>query len=252
MRTARILHGFARPPWPWLFAAAGCGLLLSAGHSGHAQPPVFCGSGPAQLIFAAGWTEGLRIALEFNPPGRLMMDWAIMLLAMMPPLLAVPIMHVWRSSLPRRRGRAIGHFVLGYGAVWMAAGLPLTILALLLQLIAGPAAFAVLLALAVIWSASPWQRIALNRGHRLRRIGLFGRAADRDCLAFGAVHGGWCIASCWLWMMVPLAAGPWHLAAMVAAGAAMLGERLAPPGAPRWRLPAFLALFDRPRAVRNG
>lgn len=252
MRGARILNSFARPPWPWLFAAAGFGLLLSAGHSGHAQPLLFCGSGPARLILAGGWAEALRIALEFNPPGRLMMNWGIMLLAMMPPLLAVPLMHVWRSSLPRRRARALGWFLLGYGAAWMAAGPPLMLLALLLQLLVGTAAFAVLLLLAAVWSASPWQRIALNRAHRLRRIGLFGLAADRDCLGFGAVHGGWCIASCWLWMTLPLTAGPWHLAAMVATGVAMLGQRLAPPAPPHWRLPAFLGLFDLPRAVRNG
>jgi predicted metal-binding membrane protein len=172
-----------------------------------------------------------------------------MLLAMMPPLLVAPLLHVWRSSLPRRRVRALAHFISAYGAVWMAAGPILIGLALLLQLIAGDAAFAAALLLATVWSASPWQRAALNRGHRLRRIGLFGWAADCECLSFGATHAAWCVASCWPFMLVPLVAGRWHVAAMMCAGAVMLAERLAAPDRPRWRLPFFLSLFDRRLAL---
>jgi predicted metal-binding membrane protein len=97
---------------------------------------------------------------------------------------------------------------------------------------------------ALLWSASPWQRAALNRGHRLARISLFGWAAARDCVRFGVVHGGWCVASCWPWMLAAMVAKDWHLPFMVAAGAIMLGERLAQPNRPRWHWPVLLTALD--------
>lgn len=248
MSRIPLVRSFARAPWPLLFATAGLGLTLSAYGAEHAMLPAFCGAGAARLLLASGWSDALVWEFALNPPGRLLADWALMLLAMMPPLLAAPLMHVWWSSLPRRRVFASAHFAFGYAAVWMMAGPILIGIALLLQLVAGEGtlAFAGALLIATVWSASPWQRIALNRGHRLSRVGLFGWAASRECLTYGAVHAVWCIASCWAWMLVALAAGRWHIPAMMLAGLVMLGERLAAPERPRWRLPAFLSLLDRP------
>jgi predicted metal-binding membrane protein len=261
MPWAPVVRGFARAPWPTLFGLAGVGLMLSALSAGRETVPAFCGAGMARLLLASGWPDAVSLELGLNPPARLLADWASMLLAMMPPLLAAPLMHVWRSSLPRRRVRALAHFALGYGAIWMTAGPILISVVLLLQLVAGDDALALAgaLILATIWSASPWQRAALNRSHRLCRIGLFGRTADRECLTFGVVHALWCIASCWAWMLAALAAGRWHIAAMILAGAVMLGERLTAPERPRWRLPAFLSplgrrpiFTPRPSVVHHG
>jgi predicted metal-binding membrane protein len=246
MPWAVVLRSFARAPWPLLFASAGCGLILSAYAAGQATLPAFCGA-TAWLLRASDWPDALELVLGLNPPARLAADWALMLLAMMPPLLAVPLMHVWRSSLPRRRPRALLHFILAYGFVWMMAGPVLIALALLLQLLTGEAGMALAgaLLLAGVWSASPWQRAALNYSHRLTRIGLFGWAADRECLTFGVVHAAWCIASCWAWMLVPLVAGRWHIPAMIFAAAMMLADRLAAPMPARWRWPAYFSFFDR-------
>jgi hypothetical protein len=249
VRIASLLHSFGRPPWPLLFALAGGGLVLAAAGSGQATLPAFCGAA-VRLLAGAGAIDMFGLLLDLNPPVWLALDWALMLLAMMPPLVGMPLMHVWRSSLRRRRPLAAGHFLLGYSAVWIAAGIPLLVLALTVQLAAGAAALAGALCGAALWSASPWQRLALNRGHRTRRIGLFGRSADRDCLSFGLVHGAWCVASCWPWMLVPLVAGSWHLAFMMLSAAIMLLERLAPPDAPRWRIPAVAAPIGRPRLLR--
>ena len=60
-----------------------------------------------------------------------------MLLAMMPPLVAPPLLHVWHRSLPRRRLRAVALFVLGYACVWLTAGALLAVASLAL----GAAAF---------------------------------------------------------------------------------------------------------------
>jgi predicted metal-binding membrane protein len=224
---------------------AGFGLALSAHSAGKATLIAFCGTGVAWILRAADLTDALQLVVALNPPARLLAEWALMLLAMMPPLLAVPLMHVWQSSLPRRRLPALAIFTLGYGCVWMMAGPVLMGLVLLLQLVGRDGTFACALLLATVWSASPWQRTAHNRSHRLSRIGLFGWAAYRDCFVFGATHAVWCTASCWAWMLVPLAAGHWHVPAMIFVGGIMLGERLAAPDRPRWHLPVFLFLLDR-------
>lgn len=233
------LRAFGYPPWPLLFAVAGVGLAASAFPSGSATLAAICAQGAA--LPADGWADAARSVLAVTPPGRLLADWSLMLLAMMPPLLAVPLMHVWRSSLPRRRAGALASFILGYVAVWLAMGPVLIAAAFVLQAATGEAAFLAALLIAAVWSASPWQRRALNRAHRLPRIGLFGWPALRDALAFGAVHAAWCVASCWAWMLAPLTAGRWHLVAMALAGFVMLVERLARPDRPRWRAPQLVA-----------
>jgi predicted metal-binding membrane protein len=241
MQPGPVLLSFTRAPWPLLFATAGLGLALCLYSAGHSTLPAFCGS---VLSIVASWPTVLEAELALNPAQRMLADWALMLLAMMPPLLAMPLMHVWRSSLPRRRIRAALGFLLGYSALWLAAGPLLMVLALLLQLSVADAALATALLVALLWSASPWQRAALNRGHRTRRIGLFGWAADRDCLVFGASHGAWCIASCWAWMLMPLLGGAWHIPLMLVAGAIMLVERLAPGDRPHWHWPVMLPRLD--------
>jgi predicted metal-binding membrane protein len=241
MRFCVVLGSFARPPWPWLFAVAILGATLSS-QAGHGVLPTICGSSSAGLILAVGWAGAIDLITALSQPSQLIAEWMLMLLAMMPPLLAAPMCHVWRSNPRRLRARGLLLFVLGYLTVWIAAGPVLVILSLLLVLLTGYAtAFAVTGLMALAWSASPWQRRALNNSHRMPRIGIFGWSSYRDCLAFGATHGMWCIASCWAWMLLPLAAGVWHWPAMVFAGALMLAERLAPPSMPRWRLPALLS-----------
>src|ERR1700759_5096318 len=112
MPWAPILRSFARAPWPLLFALAGFGLILSAHSAGGAALPAFCGTGMAQLLLSSGWPDALELALALNPPARLLADWGWILLAMMPPLLAMPLVHVLRSTLPRRRVRALAYFAL--------------------------------------------------------------------------------------------------------------------------------------------
>ncbi|WP_238346723.1 DUF2182 domain-containing protein [Pseudomonas viciae] len=107
-------------------------------------------------------------------------------------------------------------------------------LALLLQMAAAENALAVALLVAMLWSASPWHRAALNRGHRMGRLSLFGWAANRDCLIRGLAHGLFCIVSCWAWMVVPLVSGSWHIPMMLVAGAILLAERLIAAKTPRW------------------
>jgi predicted metal-binding membrane protein len=256
MRPGLVLRSFTYAPWPLLLATAWLGLALSVYNDVSTEGPAFCVAVNGLSIITS-WPVALQAELALNPLHRILASWFLMLLAMMPPLLAMPLMHVWRSSLPSRRIRASVTFLLGYCALWMAVGPLLSALALLLQITAGKSALVVAILIAMLWRAGPWHRAALIRGHQPRRIGLFGWTADRDCLVFGMTHGLFCIVSCWAWMLVPLVSGAWHIPVMVLAGAIMLAERLTPPGPRRgyWPLvfsPVHLyTLLTKPNKERR-
>ena len=257
--TGLIAH-FRRPPWPALLAVGAAGHAVWLLGSIGVLPAAVCVAGGG--LWAGGAQQWATVAatLTLNPPGTLLIGWIIMLVAMMPPLLAAPIVHVRQSSLARRRARAVSAFLAGYAIVWIAMGIPLGLLALLAHSAFGQAALPLGLAAALAWSASPAHRRLLNRAHRLRPLSLFGLRADRDSIVFGIEHGLLCAAACWAWMLVPLLAGSWHYATMLAVGIVLLAERLSLPGAPRWRIPPALTFvlhratwtFDRAAAPRNG
>lgn len=233
MRPGLVLRSFTYAPWPILLATAGVGLALSLYNDVSSEGPAFCVAVNGLSIITR-WPAALQAELALNPLHRILAGWFLMLLAMMPPLLAMPLMHVWHSSLARRRMRASALFLFGYCALWMAAGPVLWVLGLLLQFTLGQNVFIVTLLIALVWSASPWHRAALNRAHQPQRIGLFGWPADKDCLTFGMRHGLFCIVSCWAWMLVPLVSGTWHIPVMLLAGLIVLAERLTPPRPPGW------------------
>jgi predicted metal-binding membrane protein len=238
-----LLGSLLAPPFRGPMLVAGAAFALSSTLDIHPYLPLLCGSAEDHLPVVA-ILASVRFLLAINPPGSLALAWLAMLLAMMTPLIALPLSHVRASSLVARRWRAAAGFVLGYFGVWMCAGVPLLAAAFALRLLAGsvPAAFLATSLLALVWSANPLQKAAQNRAHRLRRIGLFGLAADRDCMIFGAALGGWCLASCWAWMLVPLFAPAAHVPAMVAVASILMAERLRGPGPARWRVPVVLSL----------
>lgn len=221
---------------------AGVGLVASSMLGIHADLPSICVA--SEQLSLSAVVASSRFFIATNPTGTLALAWLTMLIAMMTPLLALPLSHVHASSLADRRLRASTGFLLGYFGVWLFAGYPLLAVAIALRLLAGNASAALMTAclLALIWSASPMQMAAQNRAHRLRRIGLFGLAADRDCLAFGATLGGWCLASSWPWMLVPLFVAHTHLAAMFGVAIILMAERLRGPGPLRWRFPVVLSI----------
>lgn len=238
-----LLSGLAGPPFRGPMLAAGAGLAASLVFDMQGYLPLFCGPA-ADGLSLGDIAVRLELLIAVNRPADFVLAWLAMLVAMMTPLIALPLSHVRNSSLAARKSRAAAGFLFGYFGCWFLAGIPLFAAALALRLMAGSAtvALAAALVLALLWSASPLQQAAQNRAHRLRRIGLFGFAADRDCIAFGATVGCWCVGSCWAWMLIPFFVTGGHSLVMLAISAIVFGQRLRGPGPVRWRAPKALVL----------
>jgi predicted metal-binding membrane protein len=225
---ARFAAG--RPEAPAYAASAACWAVLLLAWTGPAAP-AFCLAGAGLF---SGLSFGLRSALaDFQWPFALG-HWLLMIGAMMVPMTAAALRTVALRSFRERRARAIGLFLLGYVAVWLAVA-PLYLVAALAAHVAAGGALMLPLAaafgLAAAWQASAAKRSALRRCHRTVPLPPAGLRADWACLRFGAGHGRACLASCWALMAIPAAAGH-HPALMLAAAAAAVAERLGPMGRP--------------------
>jgi hypothetical protein len=228
---------------PWLSAfAIGCLGLLAAGahshHAGHcaapACPMAMPAAQPGQAVAAAAY------------------EWLLMIGAMMPPQLTLPVSHVMASTFRRDRAPALLLFAAGYFAPWIAAGLVLVPVeqAAVAQL--GGAAFPIAAAAAFCWTASPAARRARERRDRLRAIRALGLAGLRDCFMQGATSGRPCVLACGPWMILPMVAPIDHwLATAIATMLVILG-RCWPALRPRWQWPrasSILAVIGRLRSL---
>lgn len=179
----------------------------------------------------------LGMLIDRNPPGALALGWGLMLVAMMGPMLAMGIRHVFHRSLARRRVRGVLIFLAGYLGLWMAAGAVVLPVALVIRLFA-PSSFwpaVVGVGVAAVYQFSPWKQKCLNRGHAHPALAAFGRAADFDVLQFGVSHGVWCVGSCGLLMLATELFPAGHLTAMAVATGWLVAEKLNRPTAPQWR-----------------
>lgn len=182
-----------------------------------------------------------QMLLAANPPGSLAIDWALMLVAMMAPMLIAPLYHIRISSFDRRRLRSMTLFVVGYGAVWMAAGVVIVAVQLAATWVLPQSYLPAIIVglIALVWQASPFKQRCLNRCHSHRPLAAFGFAADLDALRFGAETGLWCTASCWAAMLFPMLLPDGHFVAMAAVALLMFCERLDPPKTPAWQWRGF-------------
>ena len=202
----------------------------------------------SDATFSALCSAGLRMPLSdslnqafvFSVPAQLASGWLLMLAAMTP-LIVAPLRHVRERSFARRRARAMFLFAIGYGAVWMIAGMGLQAMALAVQLVASDTLICVALSAsaAALWQVSPAKQWCLNRCHRHPELTAFGASADRAVFDFGLTHGAACVGACWALMLLPLSAGQGHMWTMLAVMLFVFAERLenAAPLAWRWRGP---------------
>ncbi len=178
-----VLHrvrrfGWRHPEW-WVVAAAAGAWAWTfalphphAGHGGHATP-----AGPGAL------------------------GTGVMVVAMMLPLTLPGVRHVARSSLWRRRHRAVAGFLAGYLAVWTPAMLAITVAAGAGTSLAGWTAAAVAAtAAAALWELAPAKRRWQRRCERTVPLAPRGWRADADCARFGALAGASCVPACWALM----------------------------------------------------
>src|SRR5262245_4692554 len=198
--------------------------------------PEFCSAGLRMPL-----SDSFNLAFVFNSAAPLASGWLLMLAAMTPPLVVGPLRHVRERSFARRRARAMFLFVIGYGAVWMIAGMGLQVLALAAQLAASNALVCLALSAsaATLWQVSPAKQWCLNRCHRRPQLAAFGAPADRAVFDFGLTQGASCIGACWALMLLPLFVGQGHVLMMLVVMLFAFAERLesAAPLAWRWRGP---------------
>lgn len=182
---------------------------------------------------AEAWHGSGHLSSDHQKTGVMLTDWGLMLCAMMVPLLRAPISHICDRSFPHRRVRAIGLFLFGYAALWMTMGA-------LVQLGVGSllTVHAYILTIAVIvWQCSPIKQFCLNRRHGHPELAAFGWQAEYDAFLFGANHGIWCLGSCWLLMIWPMAFSTWgYIAATVVVTLLMAAEQMESPLPPQWSI----------------
>src|SRR5438067_12592449 len=108
----------ARVRYPVLGISAAAWMALIAAPSSF-RMHVHC---PAMGGERAGMPASLSMLLAMNPPSAIAGGWALMVAAMMAPLVIPAIHHIRFSSFARRRARSIALFTAGYGGVWVACG----------------------------------------------------------------------------------------------------------------------------------
>jgi len=165
-----------------------------------------------------------------SPPSVFAAGWALMLVAMMAPVLIPPIRYLRLRSFTHRRTRTIALFVAGYAIIWILLGAVFRILVRHVTLSAWE-----VLAVALVWQASPIKQRCLNRCHAHPELAAFGAAADLDAGRYGLTHALWCACSCWALMLFPMLLTQGQMLAMAAATLLIFSERLESPAPPRWR-----------------
>jgi predicted metal-binding membrane protein len=254
-RAARERQRIRRPLWAiaglaWIGLAAGSVTGLSHATMPHRTPDAAMGMSSADMSTMHNAHPGV---IDLPAIVAVLAMSALMVVAMMFPLLTMPIAHIRVRSFARRRWRSTGLFLVAYTTIWtIACAIPATAL-----WVAGNQGVnhwwltGVTVVAAAIWQFSPAKQVWLNRSHSHPALAAFGHAADRSALRFGTRHGIRCVGSCWALMALPFVVGSWHLAAMAIAGAWIAGERLSSPTVPVWaiRVPPGVANGVRAAAM---
>lgn len=224
------------PPRPGLAKPEVALLLLLA--AGAWAATVAIGRGMAGMT----GTMGLGLA-AFLPV------WTLMMAAMMLPSVA-PTASLYAKTLQSNRMARVAGLVVGYLAVWAAAGLPAYGLARLAGSLTGhnPGA-AHVVAVAAFGACGIYQLSSLKDrclAHCRSPLGLLlhygsyrGRLRD---LRVGVHHGGYCLGCCWGLMVILIAVGVMNVAAMVALAALVLIEKVWIWGRAAGRLAGIAAL----------
>ena len=225
--TPAATHGLRSAAFRWCVAPAMIAWFVLAALSGVTSERSLC------LAPRATVTDSLLAYVLAGfatvEPIKMAGEWALMIVAMMCPLVIPHVGHVAARSFADQQNSVAGVFLGGYAAVWFAAAAAASIIlisihALLEFLSLGSVAGLIGCLIAATWQISAAKRRALNRCHGTLPLRAFGSAANRDALRFGITQGGRCVASCIPVMVLPLLAGL-GFGTMIVLFAILLAER---------------------------
>jgi predicted metal-binding membrane protein len=229
------------PEWWVLSLSAGAWLAL-----GWLTAPMAAGSlcivmrgglaGDLAARLLAQWRTG---ALD-----QMLGAWAVMALAMAPPLTMPMLRYVAARSFAFRRMRALALFLIGLLCPWLAAGV-LGVALLAVVPVPDGRLGAIAFALAALWEVTPFKRRALRRCHRTMALAADGWRADRDCFVFGCARGQDCFIGCWAMMLAVMFADHAPAAILITQAMAFAERRVREPRVERCAvvLAAFGALL---------
>ncbi len=162
--------------WSLLLVAVAWGLVLSrtGTHGGHAP-------------------RAISFPVEF-------LNWYLMVVAMMVPLVFQPLRWVAFQSFYYRRRKAILFFLLGFVLPWMIAGAPVAWL-LTHDWIHNPFLASGMFGLAALWVLVKVRTRALVFCHLRVPLAPSGWHADYSCLRFGLLIGASCVVTCGFLML---------------------------------------------------
>jgi predicted metal-binding membrane protein len=149
--------------------------------------------------------------------GMELVYWHAMVLAMMLPTLVYQSREVAFRSLPERRHRAIGIFLIGYVMPWSALGVCVAATRTSSWTHA-PWLTVGAFAVATVWACLPIRERAMVMAYGyVPVIAPDGGGADRDCLTSGLTVGAWCVVSCGALMLACALSGHQLIAIMLGA-----------------------------------
>jgi predicted metal-binding membrane protein len=225
--TASARSGLTSPVVRWLLAPAAAAWLALFWLSGSDHALTLC-LAPRATLFE-GFFANVTAGLATIAPGRWAVEWALMIVAMMFPLLVPMVRHVAARSFAAQRERSVGLFIAGYSVVWLAAGAVSGVMLVVARagfetIYLAPWAGLIGCALAALWQLSSAKIRAVNRCHGTIPLRPWPPYADRDAIGFGLLHGTRCVRACLPVMVLPMVGG-YSLAAMAAISAILLAER---------------------------
>jgi predicted metal-binding membrane protein len=216
-------HGTVREDWrgfvlrtpDWWLGAASLVAWM-------ALTAMFLGMATGSLHAGHGGAGGGAAELSY---GALLASWALMVVAMMLPLVREQARWLALRSLRRDSRRVVATFTLAYLALWVAFG---AVAIAVLEPVRGSLwAVALALAVAAVWQCAPARRRLLRRCGVQRAPAVHGRRALADRLRAGLLAGRRCIGTCGP-LMAPMAIAH-HPALMVGAALVVAGERRQAP-----------------------
>jgi predicted metal-binding membrane protein len=234
---------FAQHPEWWVLASSVAAWLFLGASARHVLVQQLCTAPSSGLIDAINST--LRATEASSQLAWILFELTVMTVAMMLPLVMLPVRHVAFRSFSDRRHRAISGFLCGYLGLWILLGAALLPVVFVVSYLSpGECVFIGIIAYAAaaVWQLTPFKQEALQRCHRTVALAPEGWRADIACFRYGLGIGGSCVASCWA-LMTAAAFASHDVAVMACIQTVMVGERYQQRRTQR-DLPSHLLLFS--------